>query len=77
MLYKLTSTQLRVPSGFDSTDPSYVAFLARLETRGYFEGEVQGSARWVAKEQHARAGWLAAKSDRCVLRGSHNTLSLT
>ncbi|GAA5914204.1 hypothetical protein JCM6882_004750 [Rhodosporidiobolus microsporus] len=68
MVYALTRAQLRHPdpssSSFSSTppsDPAYKAFIASLTAKGFFEGEVEGSAAWKEKEAAAREGWEKAK----------------
>ena len=67
MLYKMSAPQLRISTEFDPSDGRYRVFLRRLEERGYFEGELEGSEKWKRLEVVAREGWKAAKVDRCVL----------
>lgn len=67
MLYKMSAPQLRISTEFDPSDGRYRVFLRRLEERGYFEGELEGSEKWKRLGVVAREGWKAAKVDRCVL----------
>ncbi|GAA5949376.1 hypothetical protein JCM21900_005628 [Sporobolomyces salmonicolor] len=69
MLYKLTSSQVRLSTSDDSlafalSNPQYRASLKQLEEKGFFEGEVEGSEKWKEKERAAREGWAKAKTDR-------------
>ncbi|GAA5900978.1 hypothetical protein JCM5296_004944 [Sporobolomyces johnsonii] len=70
MLYKLTSSQVRLSTSddplaaFDPSNAQYGAFLKQLEEKGFFEGEVEGSEKWREKERAAREGWVRAKTDR-------------
>lgn len=66
MLYKTSSPQLRISTAFDPTESRYRTFLKRLEGKGYFEGEIEGSEKWTRLEGVARQGWKAAKIDRYV-----------
>lgn len=69
MLYKTTSPQLRSEStSFNTLDPKYKAFITRLESSNYFEGELVGSKKYVEKELFARKGWESSLiDDSCVL----------
>lgn len=66
MLYKLTSPILRVSTEFDATDPAYIAFLKRLEGKGFFEGEIAGSEKYRKNELVAREGYKSSRNNGCV-----------
>lgn len=67
ILHKLTSPVLRINTEFDATESGYMAFIRRLEGKGFFEGEIAGSEKYRRKELIAREGWRASRNNSYVL----------
>lgn len=78
MLYARTAPQPRL-SEESASDPSseagYAAYIQGLTKAGFFEGELEGSAKWQARHQLAVAGWRKNKSKRWVEPPNYNSTS--